>query len=214
MKIQCPRCKHTQADSNFCANCGIRFTALPAKNGNAGIIAVTIIGVVIGMCTVAGIVASLAKKPEPSKPFVSDYKTNANSLSNTSNISVIANAPASTPAPKIKKSPALTESNTKFDSNSQDKVLEQRTVPEQVPSYERDDDKNDTLTARREYITGPRGGCYYINGSGNKTYVDRSFCGGSVPDSNPSGYIRGPRGGCYYINSGGNKTYVDRSLCN
>ncbi|HEY8560134.1 MAG TPA: thermonuclease family protein [Pyrinomonadaceae bacterium] len=28
----------------------------------------------------------------------------------------------------------------------------------------------------RTYIRGPRGGCYYINGSGNKTYVDRSLC--------------------------------------
>ena len=28
----------------------------------------------------------------------------------------------------------------------------------------------------RHYITGPRGGCYYINGNGNKTYVDRSLC--------------------------------------
>lgn len=28
----------------------------------------------------------------------------------------------------------------------------------------------------RHYITGPRGGCYYINGNGNKTYVDRSMC--------------------------------------
>lgn len=27
------------------------------------------------------------------------------------------------------------------------------------------------------YIRGPRGGCYYINSSGNKTYVDRSRCG-------------------------------------
>ena len=25
-------------------------------------------------------------------------------------------------------------------------------------------------------ITGPKGGCYYINGNGNKTYVDRGFC--------------------------------------
>ena len=28
----------------------------------------------------------------------------------------------------------------------------------------------------RQYITGPRGGCYYINGNGNKSYVDRSMC--------------------------------------
>jgi len=26
------------------------------------------------------------------------------------------------------------------------------------------------------YITGPKGGCYYINKKGNKTYVDRSLC--------------------------------------
>lgn len=23
---------------------------------------------------------------------------------------------------------------------------------------------------------GPKGGCYYINSNGNKTYVDRSYC--------------------------------------
>lgn len=26
------------------------------------------------------------------------------------------------------------------------------------------------------YITGKRGGCYYINRNGNKTYVDRDLC--------------------------------------
>jgi hypothetical protein len=28
----------------------------------------------------------------------------------------------------------------------------------------------------RTYIRGPRGGCYYINSNGNKTYVDRGMC--------------------------------------
>ena len=28
----------------------------------------------------------------------------------------------------------------------------------------------------RGYIRGPRGGCYYISGSGRKVYVDRSLC--------------------------------------
>lgn len=32
------------------------------------------------------------------------------------------------------------------------------------------------VSAARTYIRGPRGGCYYINSNGNKTYVDRSFC--------------------------------------
>ncbi len=32
------------------------------------------------------------------------------------------------------------------------------------------------VKSRTQYIRGSRGGCYYINGNGNKTYVDRSLC--------------------------------------
>lgn len=32
------------------------------------------------------------------------------------------------------------------------------------------------------YITGPRGGCYYINSNGNKTYVDRENYMGTEPN--------------------------------
>ena len=28
----------------------------------------------------------------------------------------------------------------------------------------------------RTYLKGPKGGCYYLNSSGNKTYVDHSYC--------------------------------------
>jgi hypothetical protein len=28
----------------------------------------------------------------------------------------------------------------------------------------------------KSFIRGPRGGCYYISGSGKKVYVDHSFC--------------------------------------
>ncbi|MBW8243049.1 SH3 domain-containing protein [Muricauda oceani] len=31
-------------------------------------------------------------------------------------------------------------------------------------------------SSSRRYIRGPRGGCYYINSNGNKTYVARSLC--------------------------------------
>jgi len=34
-----------------------------------------------------------------------------------------------------------------------------------------------TESAARRYIRGPKGGCYYINGAGNKVYVSRSLCG-------------------------------------
>ena len=83
----------------------------------------------------------------------------------------------------------------------------------------------------RSYFKGPRGGCYYINSNGNKSYVDRSLCNKSTEKSNSyssknystssnkisktsRSYYRGSRGGCYYINSNGNKSYVSRSLCN
>jgi Bacterial SH3 domain len=33
-----------------------------------------------------------------------------------------------------------------------------------------------SVPAVRGYIRGPRGGCYYISGSGRKVYVDRSMC--------------------------------------
>lgn len=40
------------------------------------------------------------------------------------------------------------------------------------------DGKKSSSTGKpsRSYVRGPRGGCYYINSSGNKTYVDRSLC--------------------------------------
>lgn len=33
-----------------------------------------------------------------------------------------------------------------------------------------------TTTGTRVYQKGPRGGCYYINSSGSKVYVDHKFC--------------------------------------
>ncbi len=40
--------------------------------------------------------------------------------------------------------------------------------------------KSKPLTKRsassQYYIRGPRGGCYYLNSNGNKTYVDRNLC--------------------------------------
>ena len=90
-------------------------------------------------------------------------------------------------------------------------------------------DRSQTSTeSSRVYITGSRGGCYYWNRNGNKTYVDHSFCGRSSndssysrsssfsfsPSSSSGSYIRGPRGGCYTYSASGRKRYVDRSLCN
>jgi len=49
-----------------------------------------------------------------------------------------------------------------------------------TPSIPRRESPMETTTrtpsASRGYIRGPRGGCYYISGSGRKVYVDRSMC--------------------------------------
>lgn len=36
--------------------------------------------------------------------------------------------------------------------------------------------RNNNSATGRTYIRGPRGGCYYLNSSGKKTYVDRGLC--------------------------------------
>lgn len=33
-----------------------------------------------------------------------------------------------------------------------------------------------STSGRSNYIRGPRGGCYYLNKNGNKTYVSRNLC--------------------------------------
>jgi hypothetical protein len=50
------------------------------------------------------------------------------------------------------------------------------------------------------YYTGPRGGEYYINQNGNRTYYNNPPAGTTVHE--------GPRGGQYYYNNSGNKTYI------
>ena len=70
----------------------------------------------------------------------------------------------------------------------------------------------------KQLIVGPRGGTYYENRNGNRTYVPRDaprHSGTSTGSShissgsaNGATLYQGPRGGTYYINSSGNKTYT------
>jgi len=43
-------------------------------------------------------------------------------------------------------------------------------------SIEKQSNKQYKSRSTRTYHRGPRGGCYYINSNGNKTYVARSMC--------------------------------------
>jgi hypothetical protein len=156
----------------------------------------------------AGLLAVIARAPQ-SEPRALRAAPSSTPISVTSSSPL----PTSTSTPLAKKR-TPTPTPTPADEEAVEAEVE---VPSTAPTQPRS-------SGTREYILGPRGGCYYINGNGNKTYVDHSFCG-TAPSrpatltapsrrSSSSIYIRGPRGGCYYINSHGNKTYVDRSLCN
>lgn len=98
--------------------------------------------------------------------------------------------------------------------------------------------KQEESRLTRKYAVGAKGGCYYLNSSNKKSYVDKKFCAGiptvTQPEASPISseakstgkpaaatpakadgriYISGSRGGCYYLN-GEKKVYVkDKNLC-
>lgn len=131
-------------------------------------------------------------------------------------------APNSTEYKEVQKLQANSDSLLAKINEAEARAEERAKAKEEREERERQRSESTYSSgASSRYITGPRGGCYYINRNGNKTYVDRSMCGGSSysysyggTSRRSNGYIRGPRGGCYYINGNGNKTYVDRSMCN
>jgi hypothetical protein len=159
------------------------------------------------------IVGELSRSPAP--------EARALQLSSQSTIPIVP-SPTDSPVPtstlpekRRTPTPTPTPSPSPF-------AAEELDIPYSAPAESASVAKESSRSGSNGYILGPRGGCYYINSGGNKTYVERSLCGAesslppaylATPKSSSSKYIRGPRGGCYYINSGGNKSYVDRSLC-
>jgi len=72
--------------------------------------------------------------------------------------------------------PPASKANTAHRANT---VLRANTVqPNRGTSitYRRRNWSGSSSSSSKRYISGPRGGCYYLNGNGNKSYVDRSLC--------------------------------------
>lgn len=69
----------------------------------------------------------------------------------------------------VGKKPKHTKAKYQENSNKESFISQ----PKEVRSPRNAKRKNSNM---HQYIRGPRGGCYYINGNGNKTYVDRSLC--------------------------------------
>lgn len=67
----------------------------------------------------------------------------------------------------------LNKESTQNEFKSFSPVSNKTSLSKQVEAS--DKSKIKTITTR-VYYRGPRGGCYYINSNGNKTYVSRSLC--------------------------------------
>jgi outer membrane biosynthesis protein TonB len=75
--------------------------------------------------------------------------------------------------PEIKKEEKKTVPVSPPVKKVETKKPEVKPTPKVTPKKET---PKTTTVGNRTYITGPRGGCYYNNASGNKVYVDHSFC--------------------------------------
>jgi hypothetical protein len=61
-------------------------------------------------------------------------------------------------------------------SNQQIVVPDYRPITPSASRREPSRTVNSSSATARGYIRGPRGGCYYLSGSGRKVYVDHSLC--------------------------------------
>jgi hypothetical protein len=87
--------------------------------------------------------------------------------------------PSPTPKPKIKSSARRSQS---IDKDYPLLSTEKAPFPD-IPSDALSPDprlapvpRESRVNSSRNYILGPRGGCYYYSSSGRKVYVDHSFC--------------------------------------
>jgi hypothetical protein len=89
---------------------------------------------------------------------------------------------------------AKTEQTQKAADKPTDKIIKDKKGPDGQPVYE-----------------GGKGGLYYINKNGNKTYLkdtDNLVAGKQGPEGEP--VYKGPQGGEYYYNKAGVKTYLKK----
>jgi hypothetical protein len=99
--------------------------------------------------------------------------------------------PTATPSPTATRTPLLVETASptrtpelKVPKNTREAEESDLTVVEDAPATGRGprgtkgSSRKSATSAGSFYITGPRGGCYYWNSNGKKTYVDHSYCGG------------------------------------
>lgn len=107
------------------------------------------------------------KKTEKKKPEVKKLETKKDDKKKTEEKKV------EVKKPEIKKEEKKIAPVSPPVKKVETKKPEAKPSPKVTPKKET---PKTTTVGNRTYITGPRGGCYYNNASGNKVYVDHSFC--------------------------------------
>eukprot|EP01083_Nonionella_stella_P154506 497956_1 len=148
--------------------------------------------------------------PKPSKsPYYNHYYSSASSNKKT-------------PSSKTYKSSRSMRTGTARSMGRKDNIdhVSNDTKSSKSPSSSNNKKKPSSRTYKssRRILTGSKGGQYYINPRGNKTYVSsRKYDSQYYEQSNnqkplsSKSLMAGPRGGNYYMNKNGNRTYVSPS---
>jgi hypothetical protein len=187
--LRCPNCGAINSpESYFCNMCAanLRSGFVSSVQGGPDPWRVPLIGLcsALGVVTFFSLIANVAflsqKPPEQNAANIAPKSLYQTPISSVTPLSI----PSQTPQIKVSKS----KSRPGPASNSQDYSIpsdepvyiptpsrsESRALPRSTPYPE--PTQRYSPSYGRTYIRGPRGGCYYINGYGNKTYVDRSMC--------------------------------------
>jgi hypothetical protein len=152
----CQRCNNLlPIDSRFCAYCGLLQPSSWSLSSRRRSVPLVFAGLMsVGVMTL----------------WLSDY-----SLKGSPAESIAASASSSTLV-----TAATPEPQSSIQSKSTAQIVSD---PAEVPTPTPKTTIAKTPLTRRihqgppsSYFTGPRGGCYYINANGNKTYVSRSLC--------------------------------------
>lgn len=184
MNPKCPQCNKVNGQNHrFCSGCGNLLDSSTSsqkiKNNNSLVIAVaSLVSLVFacGMCSLFG--------------AVSDNNQNSSTTTNQSSVE----KPIAKPKPSIVN---LKQSENEESKENKSQSTEKKTTPEdqqkenqgqlsirekakqEQPSVKKSKPRPSVprnATSNNGLIRGPKGGCYYINKNGKKTYVDRSKC--------------------------------------
>jgi len=170
----CDRCGNLNPQqNNFCGNCGhsgmevtsSRMPELaamrPADNStrNALLIVGGITAGLLSICVICG--GILGTAPRTANRPAAFVSTSPTPNISPSPVPVVKSQKPTAPISRPRKTPV--PSPTPSSSDIYDATTPVPTSPSR-------------RSAAGGYTLGPRGGCYYINSHGNKTYVDHSYC--------------------------------------